>query len=449
MLSLPEAILVMIAPFSQLFSNRVWFRAQLLWIGAILCRKQRTVASVLRILGLDQEKRFDNYHHVLSRTKWSSLQAAKILLGLLVAIVPANPYLIIGIDETFERRKGKKIYAKGCYRDAVGSSQKHVVYCFGLKWVSMMLIVPLPFTKRPWALPFLTVLAPSKAYNKKMGKPHKTTIDWACQMVMQVSRWLKDKKVLLVADGGFASLPLAHLCLRCGWALLSKLRLDAQLYDFPIAQSPHKKGRKPAKGKKLPPLKDRINEAKEHGRQALVKWYGGNKRTVRYLSGVCLWYTPGQKPLQLRWVLVVDPQGKLRSEAFFSTDINLSPIDIIEIYVLRWNVEVTFEESRAHLGLESQRQWSDKAIQRTTPALLALFSLTTLIALKLSKTQTLMPRESAWYRKENITFSDVITQVRYHIWAENYFAMSTQHHDCIKLDLNICQTLFRQLAETA
>jgi hypothetical protein len=308
----------------------------------------------------------------------------------------------------------------------------------------MMLMVPLPFTQRPWALPFLTVLAPSKAYNQKMGRRHKTTIEWSAQMVMQVSRWLGDTAVLFVADGGFASLYLGHVCMRCGW-----LRFDAQLYDFPAPQSPHKKGRKPAKGKKLLPLKDRIKEAKEHGREAIIKWYGGNQKNVRYLSGVCLWYTPGQKPLPIRWVLVVDPKDKLRSEAFFSTNINLSPIAIIETYVLRWNVEVTFEESRAHLGLETQRQWSDKAIQRTTPALLALFSITTLFALQLSKTQQLVPRNTAWYQKQNITFSDVLTQVRYHIWAENYFAMSNQYPDCIKLDLKIGQTLFRQLAEAA
>lgn len=371
------------------------------------------------------------------------------MLGLLVALIPANGYLIIGVDETLERRKGKKIAAKGCYRDAVRSSHNHIVYCFGLKWISMMLIVTLPFSSRPWALPFLTVLAPSKAYNEERGKRHKTTIDWTVQMVMQVRRWLGERMVLLVADGGFACVYLAQVCLRCGWGLVSKLRLDAQLYDFPETQSPHKKGPKSSKGKKLPPLKERIREAKKQGKKAVVKWYGGKKRTIRFLSGVCLWYTPGQAPLPIRWVLVVDPTAQLRTEAFFSTDLNLSPIQIVETYVLRWNVEVTFEESREHLGVETQRQWSDQAIQRTTPALLALFSLTTLIALNLSKTQPLHPKTTAWYQKQNLTFSDVLNQVRYHIWSQNYFTKSNRKHDFIYLDPSTWNNLLLQLADTA
>lgn len=449
MLSLPEDILTMIIPFSQLFSESVWHRAQLLWIGAILCRKQRTVAAVLRILGLGQESGFDNYHHVLSRAKWSSLQAGKILLGLLVVLIPPTAYIIISIDETFERRKGKKIVHKGSYRDPIRSSQKHVVYCFGLKWICMMVIIYLPLVERHWALPFLTVLAPSKAYNKQMGKRHKTTIDWAAQMVRQVSRWIGDKLVLLVADGGFASIYLAHVCIQCGWALVSKLRLDAQLYDFPPPQTPHKRGPKPQKGNKLIPLKDRIEETRQKGREVTVKWYGGKRRRVCYLSEVCLWYTPSQTPIKIRWVLVVDPQGKLRSEAFFSTHVELSPVQIIETYVLRWNEEVTFEESRAHLGIETQRQWSPKAIQRTTPALLALFSIVTLVALKLSKTQKLLPQKTAWYQKKNPTFSDLLTQVRYHIWKNSNYVMSNQNHDFRYFENDTFKSLLMQLANAA
>ena len=189
MLPLPAAIIAVLLPFAPMFSRPVWRHVQVLLIGAVLCRGPRTMAAVLRVIGLGHEKRFEKYHRVLSRARWSGLQGSKILLGLLVQLLPSSWPLLIGTDDTLERRRGQKITAKGCYRDAVRSTAKHVVTCFGLKWVAMMVIVPLPWSPRPWALPFLTVLAPSSHANKQVGTRHKTTLDWTRQMVRVVSRW--------------------------------------------------------------------------------------------------------------------------------------------------------------------------------------------------------------------------------------------------------------------
>jgi hypothetical protein len=154
---LPESIITVLGAFVPLFSRPVWCHAQMLLVGAILCRGPHTVTAVLRVMGLGGERRFEKYHRVLSRACWSGLQGAKILLGLLVLLVPCGWPLLMGVDETIERRSGRRIKAKGCYRDAVRSTQKVCVKCFGLKWISMMLIVPLPWSGRCWALPFLTV----------------------------------------------------------------------------------------------------------------------------------------------------------------------------------------------------------------------------------------------------------------------------------------------------
>ena len=183
MFPLPEMIIAVLAPFAGLFSAPVWGHAQVLLIGAILCQGPRTVAAILRVMGLGQDPRFERYHRVLSRARWSGLQAAKILLGLLIRLLPPPWVPMIVVDDTVERRRGKRIKAKGCYRDAVRSTQNHVVKCFGLKWVCMMLLVRLPWSSRLWALPFLTVLAPSKPANQAAKKRHKTTVDWTCQMV--------------------------------------------------------------------------------------------------------------------------------------------------------------------------------------------------------------------------------------------------------------------------
>lgn len=212
MISSPELIFIVLAPFADMFSKPVWQHVQVLLTGTIICNGPRTVASILRVMGLGDEKRFEKYHRVLNRAKWSSLNGSKILLGLLIMLLPPHFPVIVLIDETIERRNGKKIKAKGVYRDAVRSSEKEVVKCFGLKWIAMMLVVPLPWCKRPWALPFFTVLAPSKTANEKTEKRHKTTIDWATQMVYAVSKWLGQRPWILVGDGAYACVNFALAC---------------------------------------------------------------------------------------------------------------------------------------------------------------------------------------------------------------------------------------------
>lgn len=436
MFSVPQEVQAILIAFAPLFSAPVWQNAKVLIIGAILCVGKRTVTAALKVMGLQNEKRFTNYHRVLNRAKWNTLNAAKILLCLIINILPPGFPLIIAADESIERRKGKKIKAKGCYRDAVRSSQRKVIYCFGLKWVCMMAIVPLPWSKRPWALPFLTVLAPSKKYHQSQNKRHKTTVDWACQMIMQVRRWLPKRFIVLVGDGAYAAVKLALCCngLPTPVCLVSRLRLDAALYDFPPPDTPGKRGPKPKKGNKQTPLHERINDESTEWTSIVIDWYDGIKRELEFFSGISLWYTPGQNPVPIKWVVVRDPQGELRTEAFFATDLTVSEAQILTWFVLRWNIEVTFEEMRAHLGFETQRQWSDLAIARTTPSLFGLLSMIVLIAYELSKSNVIKIVNCAWYKKTDATFSDIIAFVRRHIWyAKNYtnssFAPNSSYFD--------------------
>lgn len=421
-------------------------------MGALLCQGPRTVAAALRVLGLGQARRFEKYPRVLSRAHWSGLQGAKILLGLLVRLVPPWWPVLIVVDETVERRQGRKIKAKGRYRDAVRSTQKVVVKCYGLKWISMMVVVPLPWSARPWALPFLTVLASSKRANEAAGKRHKTSIDWTEQLVKQIARWLDQRRGVLIGDGGFACVHRALTCVDrvVPVTLISRWRLEAPLYDFPPPPQPGRRGPQPQKGrKKRQALKARIEQAKLHGKETTVAWDGGKRKRVRLLSGQCLWHTSGFAPVPIRWVWVVDPTGKSRPEAFFSTDRRLTPQKIVEYYVLRWNIEVTFEEARRPLALESQRQWSDQAIARTTPALLGLYSLVCLMAHRLTTTGPLWPRSTAWYDKTQATFSDVLAFVRRAIWTEKYFNKSSFRADQVIIQRDDWEVVLTQLASTA
>lgn len=372
--SLPAEMIVLLAPFVQLFSERIWLHAQVLVLGAILTPGKRTVTSGLRVLGLSGERRFTNYHRVLNRAQWSALQASKILLGLIVVLlVPPGAAIVLGADDTVERRSGRKIKAKGCYRDAVRSSKKHVIRCFGLKWVALMVLVPVPWARRVWALPFLTALCwPTHSPHQRR---HKTSVDWVRQMLKQAHRWLPKRLLVLVVDGGFAAVALALACRESQVVMVSRLRLDAALYHPPVPQPPSKRGRKPTKGPRQRSLKVWAARTDTPWQETVVDWYGGQRNLLWVFSRTALWYTPGWTPVAIRFVVVRDPEGKLQDAAFFCTDLQATPDQILQWVVMRWSVEVTFAEARAHLGVETQRQWSDLAIARTTPVLLGLFSL--------------------------------------------------------------------------
>jgi DDE superfamily endonuclease len=441
---LPEAIILVLAPFAPLFADRVWQHAHVLLLGAMLTPGPRPVTGALRVMGLAMERHFTNDHRVLTRAIWSARQGSRILLGLLLTCcVPAGATLVLGADDTVERRGGRKIAAKGCDRDAVRSTKKHVIRCFGLKWVSMMLLVPVPWSRRVWALPFLTALCwPAEQSTRRR---HKTSVDWVRQMMKQVRRWLPGRRLVWVVDGGFAAVSLALACVKSQVVMVSRLRWDAALYHPPGPQPPGKRGPKPTKGKRQRRLQGWAERSDPPWATVEVVWYGGQLKQRWVFSRTALWYTPRLPPVAIRYMLVADPEGKLRTEAFFWTDREATPEQILPWVVMRWSVEVTCEEGRAHLGLETQRQWSDQAIARTTPVLLAIFSLVTLLARRLSQDGQMPVPMTAWYHKEEPTFSDCLALVRRHLWRARYLVTSTPQAEFVQFPLEAFEHLLSGL----
>jgi hypothetical protein len=377
------------------------------------------VSAILRIAGLVHERRFVNYHRVLNRAVWNPRLAARCLLGLVLeAFVPSGPVLL-GLDDTIERRRGKRIRAKGIYRDPVRSSHAHFVKASGLRWLSLMLLAPIPWAERVWALPFLTVLAPSERYASERGRRHKTLTDWARQMVLQARRWVPGRELVLLADSTFAALDLLAAPARQGVICVTRLRLDAALYEPAPPRRPGTKGRPPTKGRRLPNLADRLAAATTHWQRVRVPgWYGEGDRVIEFCSATAVWRHAGLPVVPIRWVLLRDPQGRFDPQALLCTDPAREPLQILTWYVRRWQVEVTFREVRDHLGVESQRQWSDQAIARTTPCLLALFSLVALLAARLSPEIRQAVATAAWYRKPHPTFADTLAAGRRQFWWE-------------------------------
>ena len=257
MLTLPSNYSTLISTFAPVFSKRVWQHAQVLLQGAILAPGKRTVTAVLRVMGLSDERHFQTYHRVLNRAVWSSLEVSRILLGILVRTFAATGTIVFGLDETIERRWGAKIKARGIYRDPVRSSRSHFVKASGLRWLSLMLLVPVPWAEKVWALPFLTALAPSERYYQDRARGHKKLTDWARQILLQVRRWLPTRKLVVVADSTYAVIELLwHLIqLPNPVYMVTRLRLDAVLHDPPGPQPQGKRGPKPKKGKRQPSLK--------------------------------------------------------------------------------------------------------------------------------------------------------------------------------------------------
>ena len=257
MRTLPNTMIQVLAPFAPLFSKSVWHHAQLLVAGAILAPGKRTVASALRAVGLENERRFCRYHRVLSRALWSSREASRVLLGSLVeAFVPEGGPLVLGVDETLERRRGKKICAKGIYRDPVRSSREHFVKTSALRWVCLTLLAPVPWASRVWSMPFLSALAYSERYAQEQGKRHKTLTEWAWQLLLLVRRWYPEREIVAVADGTYASLKLLDRCRRLKKPItfITRLRLDAALYEPAPPRRRGQLGRPRVKGSRLPKL---------------------------------------------------------------------------------------------------------------------------------------------------------------------------------------------------
>ena len=450
MLTLPSELTSLIVSFAPLFSKPVWQHAQVLLVGAILAPGKRTVTSALRVMGLSHEPHFQTYHRVLNRACWSSRQASRILLLVLIRNFAPEGALVFALDDTIERRRGGQITAKGIYRDPVRSSHSHFVKASGLRWLCLMLTVPIPWAERVWALPVLTALCPSERYYTDRARPHKKLTEWARQMLRQVKRWLPEREMVVVADSSFAALELLA-AVRREITVITRLRLDAALYEPAPVRQPGQNGRPRLKGVRLPTLGMVLNDAQTLWSQHTVDgWYGGRERVVEVASGVAVWYHTGMPPVPVRWVLVRDPLAKFKPQALLSTNLESDPGQMLGWFVRRWQVEVTFEEARAHLGMETQRQWSKKAIARTTPLVLAMFSIVTLLAQQdYRHKQKLFVRQAAWYVKRLATFSDALATVRQQLWREVGFHTSRSATDSVKVNRALLERLTEALCYAA
>ena len=451
MLNLPSIVIDQIDPFAPCFYGvTTWMKAQILLIGAILTPGKRVVTEALRVMGLSESRQFAQYHQVLNRAVWSPLELAQVLLKLLVkTFAQPGEALVFGIDPTIERRWGRKIAARGIYRDPVRSSDSHFVKASGLRWISLMLLTPIPWAERIWALPIMTVLSPSERYYQERGRTPQTLLERSAQMLKLLCRWLPERVLVVVGDSAYAALDFLSAMQPLKVTFVTRLRMDAALYD--PAPPYGGKGRPRKKGQRLPTLAQVLQNPDTVWTTTALPWYDRQVREMQFTSARAVWFHVGKQALPIRWLLIRDPQGDYNPVGLLCTDPGCDPLSIVTWFVQRWQLEVTFEEARRHLGLETQRQWSDKAIARTTPLLLGLFSWVTLVAHALYLAHPpVAPRQAVWYPKSLLTFSDALALVRQHLWAAYpTFRISRDQPDMLKIPKPLFDTLISTLCYAA
>jgi hypothetical protein len=439
MTDLPSYIVAILANFAPLFSSPTFNLIQTIFLGHILTNKgRRTIADILRSVGLSQTKMFSKYHRVFYGAQWKAFKGSQILLKLLLKYTSQQEIRFV-MDSTVERRKGPHIKGLGRKRDPVASTRTSKVLCIGQEWLVTAVLVRFPWAIVDWACPFLSLLISPKnplRSSKNISdiannKRHKKSTYWARQIVLQLRRWLgKGVKCTLIADSAFACYSLAQACVIMHIGLITRLRIDARLFEYPPTYQG--RGRKRLVGKRIK-LAEILKDNATQWTKATVNWYGYKTKTIEFTSGESLWYTYGVKPIAVRWVLIRDLETGGDPVVLMSTDLTHTPVYIIESFVVRWKLETTFEEVRRHLGYETQRHWGDNSVDRITPCLFASFSVICLCGI--GKSVEINPQATAWYKKKVITFSDILCAVRQSIYNNRLFMGSSQNSTLRKKDI--------------
>ncbi len=379
--TLPDAILTVLMPFAIIFQqHRVFQKAVTLFMGTLLCLGGVTVCAALRALGMNTDRAYSRFHRLLNRDLWNMLLGSKILLNKLINAFPSNT-ITFAIDDTIERRRGKKIKAKGFFKDPLGTGANKVITCSGLRWVPIMLLVKVPFMKRTVGLPFMVVLSPSEKTCQKMNRRHKSPQRIAEQVCCLLRRWLPSQQLILVTDAGYATKGLFRICKKLNIEFVTRAKANGRFFNLP-PQRTGKKGRPSIKGERLPSLKAMKNDPHRQWTMVEIEGYGGKQRSCWVSATECCWApSEGGGVIHIRLIFVKNTQEEDGAPVFclITSTSELSLEVAVNTYTGRWSQEVTHRDVREHLGMETQRQWSDLSIARSTPSLFACYSLVFLI----------------------------------------------------------------------
>ena len=397
-------------------------RLILFFAAAILVIGDRTVSGVLRLLDLITPLNPSTFHRLFSHRKWSSRRFAKIIATFVIDRFYSEGTIRLVGDETVDGHRGKKVYGKARHRDAVRSSHSHTVYRYGHKWVVLAVLVDLPYTSRPIALPLLVALYRDEKSNVAEGRSHKTPAQLMCGLLATLMHWFPERNFVFAGDNAYGSHAMARFAFRHRkqLSIVSKLVPEANFYKLPPKRHGKVNGRPRVKGDSMPSPKEVVAKQSRKRKKLYVPWYGGGWRNVEVITGTGHWFKSGKGLVPILWVYVHDLDGTHRDEYFFTTCLEMSASDVIKQYGGRWNIETTFQEMRAHLGLETTRGWHRNTVLRMAPSLFLLYTIVVTFYDTLPQSSPHL-RERSWIGKEVITFSDMIISVRHYLWMNWVF----------------------------
>jgi Transposase DDE domain len=436
---------------SRVFTRPTFNRFLVLMCGLIVTAGRRSVSRALKVMEPTLGGHWSDYHRLYSSARFCAWDLAAVLVRQVIALLPANEPVVLLADDTVDGKNGPRVWAKGAHRDPLRSSRKKSNVKFGHKWLVMGVLARLRGIARPWALPVLCGLCLSSKVAQQVKRRPKTAAALARQLLIRLMRWLPTRSLILVGDYQVATHEVCRFARRHGKrvTVVGRLRSDANLYAPP--KSPGRKtrgGTTAKKGRKLPSPAERATQLTPVSKE--VCWYGNRRKVVRFVSETALWYDKhGSAVTPIRWVCVLgDDKEGLEDAYFYCSDENMAPERIIELYASRWNIEVTFEESRALLGLETTRHWCRQSVLRVVPTLLGLFTAVALLWSRLPAARR-RRRDSATpcYEKQAPTFADVLFAVRREIWRESLLVRHRGKQRCLDvLPRPLRQTLLWHLA---
>jgi hypothetical protein len=370
------------------------------WVFA----SKRTMTRMILAAGTAADKHYSSYHRLLSAASWS-LDAVGLAVFDLVA-----PYLgdvvMLGVDDTLARKRGLKMFGAGMHHDPLLSSRGKAITNWGHSWVMLGVIIELPFRRgHYYCLPLLFRLYLNKKSAARHRRVYRTRPELAVELLWVLSNHDKNRRFHAVADSAYGGKSvLCHLPKNCD--LTSRLPLDARLYDAPPSRCPGQPGRPRKRGQRLSSPETLLTE---RCRRVVLDIYG---RTDAVRVADCQARVYAAPTTTLR-VVAVDPlTGGRPRQAFYSTCADASAEEVITWYAMRWSVEVTFHDSKQHLGFEQPQAWSCRAVERTAPLAMLLYSLVVLWFTRQGH-RSWRPLDCPWYpSKAEPSFADMLATLR-------------------------------------
>ena len=406
---LPESVLNSLDVFGLCFTQPSFQRFVVLVTGWTLCISKHTVTGVLRAAGVVGREHHSGYHRFFAEAPWSPDEVGLTLLGMLLAVVPADVVVELIVDDTLARHTGKHIAAGCMHRDPLLSTGKIPFFHFGHCWV--VLAVAATFRGKTFALPVLVRLYRSEKLNKHLGRPHRKKTQLAGELIQLVSAAFLERSFRLIGDNAWANRSIVRP-LPENFHFIGRARMDAALNAR--ASKRRGRGRPRVRGRKLASPEKRTNKKWKRLRLEI----SDRPATVQVQVFDALWYKVGRGRL-LRFVLIRGWPGHKKDDVLVTTDLTLSAKEIIERYCTRWSIEETFGWVKSRLGFEDPQNRTELAAERTAPMALWTYSLVIHWYRVWSRRRKHLPfREAPWYTTKTLpSFADMLATLRRESWT--------------------------------